>query len=53
LALLDAEKYFDKLLLPALAACGRAAGVPQEILCSLELYARLRRVLWVRGAPTR
>ena len=49
---LDQAKCFDRLLLPAIAALVREAGLPDIYLLPLRHYATLRRILVLDGCVT-
>ena len=48
----DMEKYFDRLLLPSLRQLATTARLPPSILAVLDLYANLRRHVFLDGSPT-
>jgi len=52
LASTDMEKYFDRLLLPTLHQLSVMAKLPPGILAVLDLYANLRRQVFLDGSPT-
>ena len=49
---LDQEKFFDRLLLPALEHFAAEAGLDGIFLKPLAHYARIERFLFLDGGPT-
>ena len=50
---LDQEKFFDRLLLPALHDMAGQLSLPPVITQALSHYARLKRYVFIDGYPTR